>query len=223
MAVSITHIRTGALAIAMAFVLALAGTAAAGAATRITPGSNPGQLDPSSVIPWGIPGPDPLSGTPATSCTGGEMPGARDMFQFLNHWWPRGGFLGIYSCRSVGTTGTTSLHSEGRAVDFALNVNNAADKAAGVAIRKWFLADDSAGGHWAMARRFGIQEMIWNRHIWTSERANEGWRDYSVPPGGSPHEDHIHIGLTRRAGNRNTSAWTGFDACRPGQGGCPPI
>ena len=223
MASSIMHIRAGVLAIAMALVLVLAGTAAAGAATRITPGSNPGQLDPSSVIPWGIPGPDPLAGTPATSCTGGEMPGARDMFQFLNRWWPRGEFLGIYSCRSVGTTGTTSLHSEGRAVDFALDVNNAADKAAGVAIRKWFLDDDSAGGHWAMARRFGIQEMIWNRHIWTSERADDGWRDYNVPPGGSAHLDHIHIGLTRRAGNRNTSAWTGFDACRPGQGGCPPI
>jgi hypothetical protein len=71
-------------------------------------------------------------------------------------------------------------------------------------------------------RRFGIQELIWNRHIWTSERADEDWRDYNVPAGGSPHTDHIHVGLTRRAGNRNTSAWTGFDACRPGQAGCPP-
>jgi hypothetical protein len=108
MAVSITRIRAGALAIAMALVLALAGTAAAEAATRITPGANPGQLDPSNVIPCGIPGPDPLAGTPATSCTHVEMPGARDMFQFLNHWWPRGELLGIEACRGVGTRSGSS-------------------------------------------------------------------------------------------------------------------
>jgi hypothetical protein len=220
MAASITRIRTGAVAIAMAFVLTLAGAAGARAATHITPGSNPAQLNPASVIPWGSPAPDPLAGTNATGCTG-ETPGARDMFQFLNHWWPRGELIRIYSCDDIGTTGSWSLHAEGRAVDFALNVNNAGDKAAGVAIRKWFLASDSRGNKWAMARRFGIQELIWNRNIWTSERADEGWRDYNVPQGGSPHTDHIHVGLTRRAGARNTSAWTGFDACRPGQAGCP--
>ena len=223
MAASITRIRTGALAIAMALVLSLAGAAGARAATHITPGSIPSQLNPDNVIPWGIPGPDALAGTPATGCSGGETPGARDMFQFLNHWWPRGEFEGIYSCRTIGTTGQYSLHAEGRAIDFHLVAANAADKAAGVAIRKFFLADDSAGAHWAMARRFGIQELIWNKHIWTSERAGEGWRDYNVPPGGDDHTTHVHVGLTRRGANQNTSAWTGFDACRPGQGGCPPI
>jgi hypothetical protein len=208
MAVSITRIRTGALAIAMALVLTLAGAAAAGAATHMTPGSNPAQLNPASAIPWGTPGLDPLAGTAATGCTG-EMPGARDVFQFLNHWWPRGELIDIYTCRGVGSTGSWSLHAEGRAVDFHLDVDNAGDKEAGVAIRKFFLASDSRGNKFAMARRFGIHELIWNRNIWTSERANEGWRDYNVPAGGSPHTDHIHVGLTRRAGNRNTSAWTG--------------
>jgi hypothetical protein len=226
MAASITRIRTGAMAIAMALVLILAGGSAAQAASFIQPAVHPAQLNPDTVIPWGTPGPDPLrSDTPTTPCKNGPdgTPGARDMLRFLEYWWPRGESEGIYACRGIGDTGSPSLHSEGRALDYHLNSAVPADKAAAVAIRKWFLADDSAGGHWAMARRFGIQELIYNEHIWTAARASKGWRDYAVPSGGDKHLTHLHVGLNRPAANRNTSAWTGYNACRPGQGGCPPV
>lgn len=37
----------------------------------------------------------------------------------------------------------------------------------------------------------GINQVIWNRRIWTLERASEGWRPYTGTS--NPHVDHVHI------------------------------
>jgi hypothetical protein len=213
---STPYIRAGVLALALTLIAA----ASSQASVFIQPGLHPEQLNPSVAIPYGTPAVDALHTDNPTTCATGPKPGATDMFHFLNYWWPRGENDGIFNCRKIGDTNLLSLHGEGRAVDFHLDKDNAGDLDAAQAIRRWFLADDTNGVHYAMARRFGIQEMIFNKHIWTSARASEGWRDYAVPPGGDPHYTHIHIGLTRAAANRSTTAWLGFYACRPGQTGC---
>ena len=218
----IARTRTWGVALAAALVLGLTGASAA-QAVDIQPALHPAQLDPASVIPWGIPGADPLRTDAADHCSGGPSAGAQNLLAFLEYWWPRGESDGIYNCRTIGSTSSYSLHAEGRAVDFHLDVNNDGDLAAGQAIRKWFIADDSSGVHYAMARRFGVQEIIFNKHIWTAARASEGWRVYDVPPGGDAHYTHIHIGINRPAANQNRTAWTGFHACRPRAGGCPPL
>lgn len=217
---STTRIRAGVVVLAAALALTLIAAAPSRASVFIQPGLRPEQLNPSVAIPYGTPAVDALRTDTPTGCTHAEAPGARDMFKFLNYWWPRGEFAGIEVCRDIGDTGAYSLHAEGRAVDFHLDKANAGDLDAAQAIRRWFLADDTNGVHWAMARRFGIQEMIFNKHIWTAARASEGWRDYAVPSGGDAHYTHIHIGLTRAAASRSTTAWLGFYACRPGQTGC---
>ncbi len=213
---STAGIRASVLALALTFIVA----APSQASVFIQPGLHPEQLNPSVAIPYGTPAADALRSDTPTACTHAVAPGAQDMFEFLKYWWPRGESAGIEKCRDIGDTGALSLHAEGRAVDFHLNKDNAGDLAAAKEIRKWFLADDTSGAHYAMARRFGIQEIIFNLHIWTATRASEGWRDYNVPVGGDPHYTHIHIGLNRAAANRRTTAWLGFYACRPGQTGC---
>jgi hypothetical protein len=46
----------------------------------------------------------------------------------------------------------------------------------------------------ANARQLGVTEVIWAQHIWTAERAGEGWRP--MADRGSPtanHLDHVHV------------------------------
>ncbi len=198
---------------AVAASLQLAPTALA---DHIKPGYNPGQVNPDVTQRWASPSPDNRHWQSAARCTGGEQAGTRNLLQFLNYHWGRGENWGIYNCR------LPSLHSEGRAVDFHLDVSDPTDKAAGDSISAFFRRSDSGGARWAMARRFGIQEIIWNCRIWTAARAPEGWRLYSVcDPNSSSysssrtaqHKDHVHIGQNWQGANRATTAWTGYHYC----------
>jgi hypothetical protein len=45
-----------------------------------------------------------------------------------------------------------------------------------------------------VASETGIDNVIWNRQIWSVGRANEGIREYT---GRSAHTDHIHVEFTR--------------------------
>src|SRR5206468_1917637 len=77
----------------------------------------------------------------------------------------------------------TSEHKEGRAWDWGIPDTKADHKMAQQVV-DWLVAD-----HGEMARRFGIEYIIWNRHIWGVYRMSDGWRPYS---GESAHTDHIH-------------------------------
>jgi len=84
---------------------------------------------------------------------------------------------GIYNNRNVrGSSTTLSLHAEGRAVDISLGLQ-AGRKAFEHAV--------------AIACSSGIQEVIFNRRIWTSSK---GERAYN---GVNPHTDYVHIGLNK--------------------------
>jgi hypothetical protein len=85
-----------------------------------------------------------------------------------------------------------SLHAEGRAVDFALNAGDSGESKLGDALRDLLIqhSDD-----------LGIQEIIWNREIWTCRTLCR--RPYA---GVSPHTDHMHVGLNllgARSGDSN--------------------
>jgi hypothetical protein len=74
-------------------------------------------------------------------------------------------------------------HASGRAIDFMIN----GDSALGQAIADW------ARAH---ASELNLYDVIWQQHIWTPERASEGWR--AMPDRGSPtanHFDHVHISV----------------------------
>ena len=57
----------------------------------------------------------------ATNCTGGPSSGAAALLAWCQaNRQPPGRSLGIYNCRSVRGSSTTSLHGEGRALDWGL-------------------------------------------------------------------------------------------------------
>ncbi len=196
--------------------IAAAQLAPAALASHINPGYEPGDVDPSIQQHWAIPGPDDRGWQSSNTCSGEEQPGTRNLLRFLNYHWPRGEDWGIYNCRPP------SLHAQGRAVDFHLDIADAGDKAAGDQISLFFRRSDSGGAKWAMARRFGIQEIIWNCRIWTAARAADGWRLYSrCDPNSSSyttnrtlqHKDHIHVGQNWGGARQAKTAWTGYHYC----------
>ena len=178
-------------------------------ADRSAPGHRPGEVDGEAAPPSGTPRPEKLHWEGADGCSGASQPGTRDLLRYLEHWWPRGESWGIDSCR------LPSLHSEGRAIDYHLDVRSKEDRRAGHAIARFFTAKDSDGVKWAMARRFGIQEIIFDCRVWGAERRHEGWRRYfRCDEAGAnrtfQHKDHIHIGQSWQGATRKTTAWTGF-------------
>lgn len=103
-------------------------------------------------------------------------------------------------------------HGEGRALDWMLNAHNAQQLALGNSITRWLSAPDSRGRAGAMARRFGINYIIWNRQMWRAYAPERGWAPYS---GASPHTDHIHISFTWDGAYGRTSWWTGVAVTTP--------
>jgi hypothetical protein len=96
-------------------------------------------------------------------------------------------------------TSQMSVHAEGRAVDWMISASSKANRAI---VRRF--TRSLARHNWRLARAMGIQELIWNRHIWTSYHHSEGWRRSTGP---NPHTDHIHIGLNRAGAAKRTSFW----------------
>lgn len=97
-------------------------------------------------------------------------------------------------------------HSEGRAWDWMLSVNNKDQKAIADSVTAWLSAPDAQGRPGAMARRFGIMYIIWNKKMWRAYDPARGWAAYY---GSSPHTDHIHFSFTWDGAYGRTSWWTG--------------
>jgi peptidoglycan hydrolase-like protein with peptidoglycan-binding domain len=97
-------------------------------------------------------------------------------------------------------------HSEGRAWDWMLNVNNKDQKAIADSVTAWLSAPDAQGRPGAMARRFGIMYIIWNKKMWRAYDPARGWAAYS---GSSPHTDHIAFSYPWDGAYGRTSWWTG--------------
>jgi hypothetical protein len=72
-------------------------------------------------------------------------------------------------------------HVDGHAIDIMVY----ADHATGQAIADWVRANAST---------LHVDDVIWSQHIWTTQRASEGWR--MMPDRGSTtanHYDHVHV------------------------------
>jgi hypothetical protein len=116
-----------------------------------------------------------------------------------------------------------SLHAEGRAVDWHLDVTNPADKAEAARLIALFLASDRAGTPHALARRMGVEEIIWDCSYWGA--GMQDFKPYSaclnkngdvrknVDPT-TAHRNHLHIGLSLAGAARKTSFWASADARR---------
>ncbi|KGN32397.1 hypothetical protein N802_18705 [Knoellia sinensis KCTC 19936] len=131
-------------------------------------------------------------------CLDGNRPGPVAFAELLN---------AHYGKHVYGVNRRCALeHGEGRALDWMVNANTAAGLELGNAITRWLSNPDSEGRPGAMARRLGINYIIWNRQMWRAYDPGRGWAPYS---GSSPHTDHIHISFTWDGAYQQTSWWTG--------------
>ncbi|MEH3053003.1 MAG: hypothetical protein PGN13_03210 [Patulibacter minatonensis] len=166
---------------------------------------------------------DAMDGTPvddggydrATHCVKQPTKGALALVKWLPKISPRGVNWGINRCELWGK-GSASLHAEGRAVDWHLSVRSAADRAEAERVIRLLLAPDAEGNPHALARRLGVQGLIWNCQAWWG---GEGLQRYSVCNGKggkldpkvddtTAHRDHIHLELTKEGAKLRTSWWT---------------
>ncbi len=136
----------------------------------------------------------------------------------LQQWLERnsaGESWGIMRCEKLGRH-NYSLHAEGRAIDWHLDARVPADRRAGERLISLLLAEDRGGNAHALARRMGVQEIIWDCKSWWS--GSEGLDRY--PPcfnrhgkrrrhvdATTAHVDHIHLGLNWAGARRQTSFW----------------
>jgi hypothetical protein len=127
----------------------------------------------------------------------------------------RGVFWGSYRCEKWGKD-SASLHAENRAIDWHLDAGSRADRRAAMRLVTLLLAPDAAGNPQALARRMGVQELIWDCGYWGAGMTD--FRPYSVcfTRKGKPrrkvdktaaHRDHVHIGMTKAGARADTSFW----------------
>jgi hypothetical protein len=135
----------------------------------------------------------------------------------LENWMAKnagGVFWGIMRCEKWGKH-SASLHAEGRALDWHFDVHNPSDKREAERVINLMLAPDKAGNMHALARRMGVQEIIWNCQGWFS--GDGGMRPYSVcydkkgkrkkVDDTTAHRDHVHFGLNWAGARMRTSFW----------------
>ena len=145
---------------------------------------------------------EPLAGYVGQStCSPAAKRGTTAFANLLLRTYPRSRSLGISRSCSVGGK---SEHKEGRAFDWGLSAQDAGDRRVASSLLKWLLKRDRYGNRYAMARRLGVQYIIWNRRIWGAYAAGSGWRRYS---GSNPHADHIHFSLSWAGARKKTSFW----------------
>jgi hypothetical protein len=145
---------------------------------------------------------EPLAGYVGQStCSPAAKPGTTAFANLLLRTYPSSRSLGISRACNVGGK---SEHKEGRAFDWGVSAKSAADRAKVKALMDWLLKTDAYGNRYAMARRLGIQYMIWNHRIWGAYSAGAGWRKYT---GSNPHTDHVHFSLSWAGARKNSSFW----------------
>jgi hypothetical protein len=150
----------------------------------------------------------------ARRCTPKARPGMLALQRWLEQN-SRGVFWGSYRCEKWGK-GQASLHAENRAIDWHLDVSAPADRRAAEKLIRLLLAPDAAGEPQALARRMGVEELIWDCGYWGAGMTQFTEYRPCYGKGGKPrrkvnktvaHRDHVHIGMTKRGAAARTSFW----------------
>jgi hypothetical protein len=150
----------------------------------------------------------------ATHCVKRPTKGAEALVKLLPKLSPRGVNWGIIRCEKWGPK-STSLHAEGRAIDWHLDVHNRADRAEAERLIKTLLAPDSAGNAYALARRLGIQGIIWDCRSWWADGTLHRYSACTAKDGRwkkrvddtTAHRNHIHLELNKAGARLQTSWW----------------
>ena len=150
----------------------------------------------------------------ARRCLAHPQPGTVALERWLGRHF-RGVSWGIMRCEKL-SPGDFSLHSEGRALDWHLDAGVPAQRTAAMRLIQLLLATDRDGNRTALARRMGVQGLIFNCHAWWAGEERMGPYDYCYTSNGQrkrhldrtqAHMNHMHIGLNRKGAAAKTTFW----------------
>ncbi len=148
---------------------------------------------------------------PQEKCKPKAKPGAKVLLRWLVR---RGGEKGAIS-RSC-SSGGTSEHKEGRALDWMLDATRKKDRKVVHAFLDRAFATDQHENEHAVARRMGIMYVIWNDHMWSAwdrfereDYLSSSCRRKKSCSKTLRHRDHVHISLSRAGGRGDTSWYDG--------------
>jgi hypothetical protein len=154
---------------------------------------------------------DPIQYDDATHCNGGHIPiGTKAMLRWLEKD-ASGVNWGEYRCEIWGKH-SASIHSAGRAIDWHPTAMQD-----GYALVKLLLAPDKDGNVAALARRMGVQGLIFNCKAWFGGWDGQmgdysycydkkGRRKHGLDPT-QAHMNHVHIELNLRGAAMKTTFW----------------
>jgi hypothetical protein len=188
--------------VCLAAALALAIPAVASALPRLS--ANPAN----KMLSRGI---DPIHYDNATKCNGGKIwAGTKAMVAWLQRN-AAGVNWGEYRCEMWGKH-EASIHSAGRAIDW-----HPTTMADGHALVRLLLAKDKQGNAAALARRMGVQGIIFNCQAWFGNWDGElGNYSYCYGKNGKrkkhldptqAHMNHVHIELNLAGAKKRTTFW----------------
>jgi hypothetical protein len=156
---------------------------------------------------------------PENTCSPTEKLGAKKLRKLLRKTY--GSSISSNTVRPC--TSADSGHEEGRAVDWMTNKKVPEQKADAKAFIKWLEAPDGFGNTYAMARRLGVEYVIWNNRMWRTYDPGRGWTEYDnclhkKKKGKSAwanacHRTHVHISLSWDGAYDRTSYFSGYVAC----------
>ena len=150
----------------------------------------------------------------ATHCSSKSRPGVVKMTEWLEQN-TRGVFWGSYRCEMWGKK-EASLHAENRAIDWHLDVDVPADRRAANQLIDLLRATDAAGNTQALARRMGVEELIWDCEYWAAGMTEfipyrvcftKRGKEIKGVNKTVAHRDHVHIGMTKAGAAAKTSFW----------------
>ena len=152
----------------------------------------------------------------ATKCRDNVPKGMKALQHWLEHNI-RGESWGVYRCEKLKGQGDNySLHSESRAIDWHLDAGVAKENRAAKRFIDTLLAADRKGNVRALARRMGIQGLIFDCRAWWAGMEELGEYSYCYKRNGDlrhnldrtqAHRDHIHIELSWDGAKKRTSFW----------------
>ena len=149
----------------------------------------------------------------AKGCRKTVPPGARALQSWLEDN-VRGESWGITRCEGLGDG--YSVHSEGRAIDWRLDAGIRRERKAAKRLIRTLLQADANGNPHALARRMGVQGLIFNCKQWFSGSKKLGPYSVCYRRNGErragvdrtqAHRDHVHIELNWPGARKQTSFW----------------
>ena len=152
----------------------------------------------------------------ADDCRKQVPPGMKALESWLEQH-VRGESWGVIRCERL-KSANFSVHAEGRAIDWHLDAGVAKERRAADRLIDTLLATDRNGNVRALARRMGIQGLIFDCRSWWAGMERLGEYSYCHERNGDlrhdldrtqAHRDHVHIELNWDGARKRTSFWRG--------------